>query len=108
MKKFLQCSITALFVFVVMLVTAVPMQAEAAPKVKLNKKSVTLYTGQSMTLKLKGAGTAEQKWTTSKKSVATVDDKGKVTAKKKGAAKISVTVGGKQYQGRVPIKKLLL
>ncbi len=104
MKKFLQCSITALFVFVVMLVTAVPMQAEAAPKVKLNKKSVTLYTGQSMTLKLKGAGTAEQKWTTSKKSVATVDDKGKVTAKKKGAAKISVTVGGKQYQCKVKVK----
>ena len=83
---------------------AVPLQTKAAAKVGLNKKSVTLYVGQNITLKLKGTSSADQKWSTSKKSVAEVDSKGKVTAKKKGQAKITVSVGGKKYQCKVKVK----
>lgn len=104
MKKFLQRFAAFCLALVVVLTMAVPLQTKAAAKVGLNKKSVTLYVGQNITLKLKGTSSADQKWSTSKKSVAEVDSKGKVTAKKKGQAKITVSVGGKKYQCKVKVK----
>ena len=58
-----------------------PVDAQAAAA-KLNKKSVTLYVGETVKLKLKNAG-SEVSWETSQKAAATVK-KGKVTAKKPG------------------------
>jgi hypothetical protein len=77
---------------------------EAAPKVKLNKKKVTLYVGKSTTLKLKGTK-QKVKWSSNKKSVATVSSKGKVKAKKKGTATITAKVGKKKYKCKVTVKK---
>lgn len=70
-----------LAVFTIMLLIvcmAVPVSAAG----KINKKKATLKVGQ--TLQLKVTGTKRKvKWTSSKKSVATVSSKGRVKAKKK-------------------------
>lgn len=61
----------------------IPMESNAAAKVKLSKTKVTLYAGEKTTLKVKN--TKEKvKWSSSKKKVATVTQKGVVTAKKSG------------------------
>lgn len=73
-------------------------QVEAATK--LNKKSVILIKGQSVTLKITGVA-KNVKWSTNKKSVATVSPKGKVVAKKKGNATITATIGKKKYTCKV-------
>ena len=58
--------------------------AEAAKKKpKLSKTKVTLYVGKTATLKVKNTK-KKVKWSSSKKSVATVSQKGKIKAKKKG------------------------
>lgn len=63
-----------------------------AAKPKLNKKYITLETGQKFKLKVKKY-TKKVKWTSSKKKVATVSKKGVVTAKSKGTAKITAKCG---------------
>ncbi|MGN0459297.1 MAG: Ig-like domain-containing protein [Ruminococcus sp.] len=65
-------------------------------KVKLNKKNVSLSKkGKTYNLKATCTPTTANsrtvKWTTSKKTVATVNSKGKVTAKKKGTCYITAT-----------------
>lgn len=79
---------------------------EAASKVKLNKKKVTLYVGNTTTLKLKGT-TQKIKWSSSNKSIATVSSKGKVKAKKAGTATITAKVGKKKYKCKVSVKDVL-
>lgn len=91
-----------LFLAVTMLI--VPVSSEAAKRVKLNKKSVSLYEGKSIKLKVSGTK-AKVKWSSNKKSVATVTSKGKVTARKKGIAKITAKVSGKKYTCKVTVKK---
>lgn len=67
--------------------------------VKLNKKAISLKAKgkakqKTYTLKTtvtKGANNKKVKWTSSKSKIATVNSKGKVTAKKKGTCYISVT-----------------
>lgn len=76
-------------------------QVEAA--VKLNKSSVTLIKGQSVTLKITGSNKSI-KWSSNKNSVATVSQKGKVVAKKKGTATITATIGKKKYTCKVSIQ----
>ena len=72
------------------LATSFTTTTEAATKVYLNKKSVTLTEGKATTLKVKGISSKTTvKWSTSNKRVATVK-KGKITAKKKGTAIIYV------------------
>ncbi len=99
------------FVVAVAMVTALMAgTAEAAAKVKLNKKKVTLTITDSKkrpvtTLKIKGLSkkkAKKAKWYTSKKSVATVK-KGRVTAKKAGKATITCKVKGKKYKCRVTV-----
>ena len=59
-------------------VTTVPITAEAA-SISLNKKSLTLATKDSYTLKLTGAKGVS--WASKNKAIATVNKSGKVTAK---------------------------
>lgn len=80
-----------------------PLTASAAT-VKLNKSKVTLMKGASYTLVLQNNEKAI-KWSTSKKSVATVSANGKVTAKKKGTATITAKVGKKKYKCKVTVKQ---
>lgn len=70
----------------------------------ISKKSVTLTAGSKTTLKIKGTN-QKIKWSSSKKSVATVNSSGKITAKKAGTATITATVLHKTYKCKVTVKK---
>ena len=78
---------------------------QAASKVKLNKAKATLVPGQKLKLKISGTKT-KAKWSSSKKSVATVDSKGQITAKKKGNCYIVAKIGKKQYKCKVTVVNL--
>ena len=78
------------------------VKAEAAT-IKLNKKSLTLTAGSSYTLRVKGTK-AKVKWSSKKKSVATVSSKGKVKAKKAGKTTITAKVKGKKYTCKITVK----
>ncbi len=77
--------------------------AQAATKVKINATKKTLVKGQTYTLKVSGTK-KKVKWSTGKKSVATVNSKGKVTAKAKGTATITAKVGSKKYTCKVTVE----
>lgn len=65
---------------------------------KVTKKTVTMYSGDSKKLKVSVSPKDAKKkitFASSKKSVASVSNKGVVTAKKSGTAKIKITVTGK-------------
>lgn len=85
----------------------VQKSAVSCTKVTLNKSSVSLEKGKSLALKPKVKPiTCVQKikYSSSNKKVATVSSKGKVTAKKKGKATITVTVGKKKVKCKVTVK----
>lgn len=80
------------------------VNVEAASKVKINKTATTIYIGKTETLKISGTSKTV-KWSTSNKNIATVNSKGKVTAKKAGNATITAKVSGKSYKCKVTVKK---
>lgn len=90
-----------MFCMILATTTSIP-KVQAASKVKLNKTSVTLEKGESVTLKLKGTK-KKVTWSSNKKKVVTVTKKGKVTAKKAGTAKITAKVGKKKYTCKVTV-----
>lgn len=98
MKKLL----TWLFVTMLTLTITPSVNAQAKAKIKLNKTSITLQKGKSYTLKLKGTK-KKAKWTSSKKTIATVTKKGKVTAQKPGTAVITAKIGKKKYKCKVRV-----
>lgn len=75
-------------------VISMPVDAEAAAKVKLSATKQTMYVGGSFDLKVKNPKGKKATYKTNNKSVATVNKKGKVTAKSVGKATITVTVKG--------------
>lgn len=95
-KKLLSIMIIALLV-----VTAIPIQAEAAVKISATKK--TMYVGDTMTLKVTGTK-AKVKWSSSNKNVASVTKKGKVSAKQSGTATITAKVKKKTLKCKVTVK----
>ena len=76
---------------------------KAKSKVKISNSKITLTVRQSKTLKIKGTK-KKPKWSSSKKSVATVSKKGKVVAKKAGSATITAKIGKKKYKCKVTVK----
>lgn len=80
-----------------------PVNVQAA-KVKLNKSTVTIYRGASASLKVLGSK-KKIKWSTSKKSVASVSASGKVTGKKPGSAYIYAKVGNRTLKCKVTVKE---
>ncbi len=75
-----------------MLVPGLCFETSASAKAKCAVKSMTLYTGQKKTIKVKGkVKGAKYSFKSSKKSIAKVSKKGVVTAKKAGKAWITVT-----------------
>ena len=78
---------------------------QAAKKVELNKKTVTLVAGKKVTLKLKNAPKKQKiTWSSNKQKIAVVSRKGVVIAKKTGKADIIANVNGKKYVCRVTVK----
>ena len=73
-------------------------------KTKLNKTSLTLEEGEAATLKVTGSKKTI-KWSSSDKKIATVTNKGKVTAKKAGNCKIIAKSGSKRYICKLKVIK---
>lgn len=70
----------------------------------ISAKVATLRVGDKMTLKMKGVAASSVKWSTSRKTVATVTTKGAVSAKKIGSAVITATVGKKKFTCKLTVK----
>ena len=94
------------------LTLAMPVTAQAAkkkaPKISKTKVTMTITkkkTKPAVQLKVKNVSAKNVKWTTSNKKVATVSKNGKVVAKKKGNAVITVKVkGSKTLRCKVTVK----
>lgn len=84
----------------------IPADVNAAAKIKLSAKSVTLTVGKTKTLTLKQGKKKVKgvKWKTSNKKVATVSSSGKIKAKKVGKANITATYKKKKYVCKVTVK----
>ncbi len=85
---------------------SVTVKVKNAPrKIKLNKTAKTLKKGKTFQIKAtasSGTASYQFKYSSNKKSVATVSSSGKVTAKKKGRATITV----KSYNGKKATLKI--
>lgn len=81
-----------------------PNGADQAHAASISKKSVTVTKGKTYKLKLKKATAKKVKWSSSKKSVATVSKSGTVKAKKAGKATITAKYKGKKYKCKVTVK----
>lgn len=72
--------------------------------VSLDKQSLTLYIGQTKSLKVSSGSQDGAVWTSSNPEVAAVDAKGKVTPIKAGTAQVTVTVNGVTASCKVVVK----
>lgn len=81
-----------------------PKTAEAATA-KMDRTKVTCTAKERFTLKVKNTGGKKVKWSSTRKSVATVSKKGVVVAKKAGKATIKAKVGSKTVKCAVTVKK---
>ena len=102
MKKQIR-NILSICLVVALVLTLVPVNVNAASKVKISKTKATIFIKKSTTLKVKGTK-KKVTWTSSNKKVATVNKKGKVTAKKIGTTTITAKVSGKKYKCKVTVK----
>lgn len=89
-------------ILLALLLLAVPVQASA--KARLSNSSISVLKGRTYTLKVKGTK-KKVKWSSANKSVASVNQKGIVTGKKKGKTVITAKVNGKQYRCNVTVKQ---
>ena len=71
--------------------------------VSLNKKSATLWVGETLSLKLNGATASKVKWSTSDKAVATVTATGMIKAIKKGNATVYAKYGTKTFSAAITV-----
>lgn len=103
-KKVLALAFAAVLVFGQ--ASALHSETFAATKTakSLNQTKVTLRVGQSKQLKVSGVKASKIKWSTSKKSVASVSSSGKVRAKKAGKATITAKFPGGTLKCRVTVK----
>ena len=109
MKLLKKLSIIILMVSTFMVIPVVFTNLNAtsvvqAASVKINKTKKTIEVGNKYTLKITGTS-KKVKWKSSNKKVATVNSKGKVTAKKAGKTTITAKVGNKKLKCKITVKK---
>ena len=101
--KLLKKSFLAVMIVLATLVVVPQMQNKVEASVKISETKKTMYKGYTYKLKITGTK-KEVKWSSSDKSKATVNSKGKVYTKKNGKVTITAKVGGKKYNCKVTIK----
>lgn len=80
--------------------------AGAAKKAKISNSKLTLEVGQTRKLSVKNLTKKQSKkvkWSSNPKKIAQVSRTGKVTAKKKGVAKVIAKIGKKKYTCKVTV-----
>lgn len=92
----------------IMVLSVMPKEGVSAKsksgKTAISKTKLTMVVKDKYTLKVTGTS-KKVKWSSSKKSVAAVSGKGRITAKKAGKAVITAKVNGKKYRCKVTVKK---
>lgn len=89
----------------VIVTITVKKKASATTKLSVKKKiTVKVGTVQFLPYKINASSTDKITWKSSRKSVVTVDSNGKITAKKKGKATITIKAGKKKATCTVTVK----
>ncbi len=101
MKKY-SCHLLLFLTVVVMIFMLSSEEVSAASTVKINKTSKTMDLGTTYTLKLTGTK-SKIKWSSSNKSIVSVNSSGLITAKSVGNASITAKVGKKKYKCEVNV-----
>lgn len=99
MKQFKKLATLFLVAALVISTLFIPKQANAATKPGIKESNIKLTAGKSKTLTLENTKGLKVKFSSGNKSVATVTQKGKVTAKKAGRANIFVYFKKKDSNG---------
>lgn len=79
----------------------------AQAKTRLNKTKLTISVGQKVTLKVKGSR-KKAKWSSSNKKVVTVNQKGRVQAKRAGNATVTAKIGKKRYRCKIHVISIVI
>jgi len=98
-KKIMMCVIT---ICGLLSVGCKRSEVNAAQKIKISEKKLTLTEGETSKLKITGTD-KKVKWKSQNPKVAKITSKGKVIAKKKGTTKIIAKVGKKKYICKVKV-----
>lgn len=78
-------------------------------KVAISQKEASLIELETLQLTVKNSDpNSPITWSSNKNDIAEVDQNGLVTAKKKGTATITATIGNKKYQSKITVKKRVL
>ncbi len=105
LKKVLSAVLICSLVLSVSSEITVDAAKKKAIKFTINKKNISLFEGESLKLKTKKLPkNAKVSWKSSRKSVAKVNKKGKVTAVKAGSAKITGKAVYKRYSAKAVCK----
>ncbi len=81
----------------------ISVSASNTKKIELNTDDALFYVGGVYNLRLQNATAKNVKWRTSNKAIATVNSKGRVTAKKVGKCYIIAKYKGKQYKCKATV-----
>ncbi len=76
-------------------------------KTKLNKTKITIPVDQRITLKVKGSR-KKAKWSSSNRKVVTVNQKGRVRAKRAGNATVTAKIGKKKYRCKIHVISIII
>ncbi|MDF2942702.1 MAG: putative surface protein responsible for cell interaction [Herbinix sp.] len=108
MNKIKKLLFTVLLLIAMVTSSAAPIFSSThiaqAATIKISNRSLTLEVGKVKTLKITGTS-KKIIWSSSKKTVATVSSKGKVTAKIAGTTTITATVAGKKLTCKLTVKE---
>lgn len=100
MKEIIKKTLSVIII-VCVIFGLVPTQ-KAQAYTRLSKEDLTMYEGESTRIKVKGSS-KKFKWSSSNKSVATVDQTGKITAKTEGFAIIYAKIGKEKLSCSVDV-----